>query len=111
MEETERNDANIIGWYIGFGWHNPHKPSYKGGAVTIIRDPIGRLVSAFFFKQPCGPRSWGMSKKPMDWCLQKDSGGSSAANNTTKRMHLHLAGPGIRHCQTKMAMGSPCGSD
>ena len=98
-------DVSFLNPEESLGFHFPYQPSYKGAAVTLVRDPVDRLVSAFFFKKPCGHLPRGMRERPRDWCLQKDSGGPSAANNITKRMHLYLAQPGIKHCQTKMVMG------
>jgi len=99
-----------------FGWHHGYRHSeHKGTAVTLIRDPVARLVSAFFFVQPCGHRPRGMKGKKREWCIREDP---SSEFNITKRMHMYLAEVGVRFCQTKMIIGdlfgmkeANCGSD
>jgi hypothetical protein len=91
--------------YLHYGHHVPYDPEFwKGATVTIFRQPINRLISAFLFADGVMiPRGF------YDYELEAE-----VRRNVTSSPHpiyAYATLRGISQCQAKMVMGYDCGND
>lgn len=90
--------------------HTPYDPSFKGIAVTLLRDPADRLVSAYFFG-----RTHPMFPAGHDFKDLNDVDAAAAFARIAKKngnrsyIDTYARTPGVAHCQTKAVLGRLCG--
>lgn len=92
--------------------HTPYVPHQHGlgTAVTLLRSPRKRLVSAWFFGKE---KQGGVPMLPLGHPEKLFEGTRAARARLAKHMptvQAYASYPGIAHCQTKMVLGHHCGS-
>ncbi|KAH8069492.1 hypothetical protein JL721_5795 [Aureococcus anophagefferens] len=89
--------------------HTPYDPSFKGIAVTLLRDPADRLVSAYFFGgiHPMFPA--GHDFKDLNDVDAAAAFARIAKTSNRSYIHAYALTPGVAHCQTKAVLGRLCG--
>ena len=112
-QRNVRKWSDACSYALGAGSHT-HSPYIRarhgiGTAVTLIRSPRARLVSAWFF----GLREVGHPMLPLGHPEKDLSAWDKAARRRLKRamptIQAYARYPGIAHCQTKMVLGIHCG--
>jgi hypothetical protein len=89
--------------------HTPYDPSFKGIAVTLLRDPADRLVSAYFFGgiHPMFPA--GHDFKDLNDVDAAAAFARIAKTSNRSYIDAYARTPGVAHCQTKAVLGRLCG--
>ena len=112
-QRNVRKWSGACSYALGAGSHT-HTPYVRekhgvGTAVTLIRSPRARLVSAYFF----GLREVGHPMLPLGHPEKDLSAWDKVARRRLRRamptIQAYARYPGIAHCQTKMVLGIPCG--
>ena len=112
-QRNVRKWSGACSYALGAGSHT-HTPYVRerhgvGTAVTLVRSPRARLVSAWFF----GLREVGHPMLPLGHPEKDLSAWDKAARRRLKRamptIQAYARYPGIAHCQTKMVLGIHCG--
>ena len=112
-QRNVRKWSGACSYALGAGSHT-HTPYIRdkhgaGTAVTLIRSPRARLVSAYFF----GLREVGHPMLPLGHPEKDLSAWDKVERRRLKRamptIQDYARYPGIAHCQTKMVLGMHCG--
>lgn len=87
-----------------FGFHNAYNASdMRGHVVSIFRDPLKRMVSAYIFTGMMVPLALTPSSRNKIM--------HARSMNYSMPIQEYAALPGIPACATKMILGMPCGAD
>ena len=112
-QRNVRKWSGACSYALGAGSHT-HTPYIRakhgvGTAVTLVRSPRARLVSAYFF----GLREVGHPMLPLGHPEKDLSAWDKVERRRLKRamptIQAYARYPGIAHCQTKMVLGIHCG--
>lgn len=93
---------------IAFGYHFPNngKLLQRGTILTMFRNPLDRLISAYLFDPKGGMLPMGYPHRGID-----EAAIHSYINNATVPIVAYATLSAIPSCQTKMMLGYACGED